>query len=69
VWQVGGDRVDLAREPGGWVARVSRAVWCGKQLVVDGQFADEAEAVAWCERMAEALAADLRDGSGGEQES
>jgi hypothetical protein len=66
VWRVGGDRIDLASGPRGWVARVRRSAWGSDELVVDGTFADEAEALAWCARMAKVLASDLEDDQGGE---
>jgi hypothetical protein len=46
---------------GGWAARVRRAGWAGVLLEVDGEFAGEAEALAWCERMANVLARDAED--------
>jgi hypothetical protein len=65
VWRVGGDRVELAPGPGGWIARVRRSAWGGDVLVVDDRFADKAEALTWCLRMAEALASDLEEAGGG----
>ena len=60
-WKVGSDRVELARAATGWTARVLRAGWGGVPLDVDGHFGEEAEAVAWCHRMALVLAHDLAD--------
>jgi hypothetical protein len=65
VWRVGGDRVELTPSPEGWIARVRRSAWGGQELVVDDRFADKAEALAWCQRMAEVLACDLEDAGGG----
>jgi hypothetical protein len=65
-WHVGGDRIDLSPGAAGWVARVRRAGWDGHELVVDGPlFPDEADAIAWCRRMAEVLRRDLEDDEGG----
>jgi hypothetical protein len=64
-WRVGGDRIDLSPDPTGWVARVRRAGWDGQVLVVDGPlFPEEADALAWCRRMAEVLRSDLEDDDG-----
>jgi hypothetical protein len=60
-WRVGGDRVELSPGPSGWTARVWRADWGGTPLDLGGHFAGEAEALAWCRRMAEVLARDLAD--------
>jgi hypothetical protein len=66
-WQVAGDRVGMARAGLGWDARVERAGWGGLALDINapaGHFADEAEALAWCERMVEVLTRDARDEGG-----
>jgi hypothetical protein len=64
-WRVGGDRIDLSLAVTGWVARVRRADWDGQEFVVDGPlFPDEADAIAWCRRMAEVLRSDLEDDDG-----
>jgi hypothetical protein len=60
-WRVGADRVELAPAGATWQARVHRAGWEGLPLDLDGQFADEPEAVAWCQRMADVLARDADD--------
>jgi hypothetical protein len=60
-WQVGTDRVELSPAADGWHTQVQRADWDGKPLDLGGQFADKAVALAWCERMAEALAGDQDD--------
>jgi hypothetical protein len=60
-WQVGGDRVELSPEPSGWTARVWRAGWDRTPLELRDHFAVEAEALAWCRRMAEVLAGDRDD--------
>jgi hypothetical protein len=65
-WRVGGGRIDLSPGPAGWVASVRRADWDGQELVVDGPlFPDEADAIAWCRRMAEVLRSDLEDDEDG----
>ena len=63
-WAVGGDRVELRKAGSGWAAKVRRADWDGESLEVDGLFGDESEAVAWCKKMAEALAEDQADEDG-----
>jgi hypothetical protein len=60
-WLVGPDRVELMGEGKRWSARVVRSHWDEAGLVVDGRFGDEAEAIAWCKKMAEVLADDLDD--------
>jgi hypothetical protein len=60
-WVVGGDRVEMWQAGSGWAAKVWRAGWDGVPLEVDGLFGDESEAVAWCKKMAEALAEDQED--------
>jgi hypothetical protein len=65
-WLVRPDRVELMVEDKRWSARVVRSRWGGANLVVDGRFGDEAEAIAWCEKMAKVLAADLEDENGPE---
>jgi hypothetical protein len=64
-WRVGGDRVELVWDGRGWTARVSRGAWGNLALDLVGHFESEAEALAWCRRMADTLAADLEDESGG----
>jgi hypothetical protein len=61
LWRVGGDRIELAPDGAGWTARVARAGWGGPPLVIDNHFGSEAEAVAWCRKMARVLAEDLDD--------
>ena len=60
-WRVGADCVELSTTTTGWDARVRRADWGGLPLDLNGHFADEAEALAWCERMADVLARDAED--------
>ena len=60
-WRVGADSVELSPTSNGLHAQVRRADWGGLPLDLDGQFADEAEALAWCERMADVLARDAED--------
>jgi hypothetical protein len=60
-WEIGADRVELRPVRAGWHARVHRAGWGGLPLDLDGQFANESEAVAWCQRMADVLARDADD--------
>jgi hypothetical protein len=64
LWRVGEDRVELDPDGAGWTARVARAGWGGLPLVIDHHFGSEAQAVAWCRRMARTLAADLEDEAG-----
>jgi hypothetical protein len=60
-WRVGTDRVELSPSASGWDVRVQQRGWDDVTLKVDGHFGDEAEAIAWCEKMAEVLARDLAD--------
>ncbi|WP_435012000.1 hypothetical protein P12x_006115 (plasmid) [Tundrisphaera lichenicola] len=60
-WRVGGDRVEMMPEGAGFTARVWRDGWGPEPLVLDGHFAGEAQAKAWCEAMARVLAGDLED--------
>jgi hypothetical protein len=61
LWRVGGDTVELSPDGAGWAARVRRAAWGGTPLVIDGHFDAEAQALAWCRRMAQVLAEDLEE--------
>ena len=60
-WRVGGRRVEMFPTAAGWEARVRDPDWGGVPLEVDGLFAGEDEARAWCVRMAAVLAADEED--------
>jgi hypothetical protein len=60
-WRVGARRVEMIRTAEGWEARVYNPDWGDVTLRVDGRFAGEDEARAWCVRMAAALAADAED--------
>jgi hypothetical protein len=60
-WEVAGDRVELEPAPTGWTARVRRGAWDGVPLEVNGRFGIEAEAVAWCEKMAAMLVREHED--------
>jgi hypothetical protein len=64
-WRVGADRVELWPSGPGWGAGVRRAGWGGVPLEVDRLFAGEPEALAWCRRMAEVMARDVDDETGG----
>jgi hypothetical protein len=64
LWRVGEDWVELAPAGPGWTARVQRGGWDGLALDLDGHFGCKVEALAWCERMARILAADLEEESG-----
>jgi hypothetical protein len=60
-WRVGARRVEMFPAEEGWQARVWNPDWGDVTLRVDGHFAGEDEARAWCVRMAAALAADAED--------
>lgn len=62
-WRVGECelRVRPATMGDGWDASARCPTWDGAGLRVDGEFAAEAEAVAWCARMASVFARDLAD--------
>lgn len=63
-WRVADDRVEMTRSSTGWDARVERAGWGGLALDLvsnGGHFAEEAEALAWCQRMVDVLMRDAQD--------
>jgi hypothetical protein len=60
-WKVGGDRVELFPVDLAWIARVWRKGWGEVPLELGGVFGDEAEALAWCVKMAETLVRDHDD--------
>jgi hypothetical protein len=60
-WRVGDRRVEMFPATRGWQARVCDPGWGGAALNLDGLFATEDEAHAWCVRMAAAFAADAEE--------
>ena len=60
-WQVGGRRVEMFPTAEGWGTRVRDPYWEGETLEVDGRFASEDEARAWCVRMAAVFATDAEE--------
>jgi hypothetical protein len=63
LWRVGECSVSASPSParGGWVARVHRPDWGGDRLTLDGHFATQDQALAWCAKIATVLAQDLAD--------
>jgi hypothetical protein len=60
-WRVGARRIEMFPTVGSWEARVRNPDWGDVTLRVEGHFAGEDEARAWCVRMAAAFAADEED--------
>jgi hypothetical protein len=60
-WRVGRRRVEMFPTMRGWEARVRDPDWGGAALDLEGLFAGEDEARAWCVRMAAAFAVDAEE--------
>jgi hypothetical protein len=67
-WGVGGRRVEMFPTPWGWEARVHDPDWGGVTLGLDGLFAGEVEARAWCVKMAAAFVEDAEEEAEGAAE-
>ncbi|MGE3819874.1 MAG: hypothetical protein AB7I30_10590 [Isosphaeraceae bacterium] len=61
VWRIGGSIIRTYASEGAWSVRIERPEWGDLPLEFLSRFADENEAVAWCEKLAEVLRRDGLD--------